>query len=378
MSVIIRELNGCNATSSLALTKVDVDILEDDLSKLNVISGPNYYDAFNNELDHYQINLEDFLSTNGKSNSHFGEICAEHPLPDASAEKIALYFKGKAKTDTPPYSILHAGLKGAIAPLHFDWDFSWVLNVGISGRKKFFFIPPQKGWMLNPVLNTSTYCLPRFSEADQDEFLSKFEGQTATIEAGQGVLFPSCWWHGVLYESASTSISIRFGGSPYLRPLATLPRSHWLQRLAWKLWALGDTQSTIKAVQSCVESFVSCEGEGSWYDNYTRMNDLYRNLLVEFGDTIGISYTTPPNFNIELNLSKRELINIYTLDNVKPNDDVDKKALVIDYVFGQNFPTVNETTKAVIVDRALHFKQGLMPMKGLIHNLNFEDDRQIQ
>lgn len=156
-----------------------------------------------------------------------GLVCAEAPMPSCVGRALS--------TDTPSQdgfaALVHAGRAGALGPLHFDWDHQWVLQVCLSGAKRFLLFPPSAGWLLSPRGNHAALDPVLLEERDRVSLVERLGGVEVRIRSGEAVLFPSSWWHGVIYEEAGTAASLRFGRHVALRPWCVFA-PHWrMQRL---------------------------------------------------------------------------------------------------------------------------------------------------
>ena len=262
--------------------------------------------------------------------------------------------------------MVHAGRAGCIAPVHFDWDHSWVAHACLTGRKRFFFFPPESGWLLSPVINTSALAIPRFSEPDRSEFLRRTGGMEVVLEAGQGVVFPSMFWHGVVYEASSLSISVRFEQVPGGRPFSALPRSPWLQRLVWHFSKSGYGAAAHGFLEDYLPVFFE---KGGWMDRYRRVNAFCRRALLDAGEEHGAKELTGENFSAELALASEELRLYYGgVNKAAPAADIRE---TLDYLF-EEIPSMPAASRSLAA-YALNKRQGLRPRRGLVEIVTIEE-----
>jgi hypothetical protein len=226
--------------------------------------------------------------------------------------------------------------------------------------------PPDAGWLLNPLINTSAICVPRLSEDDLGYLLEHLGGFRINLAASEAVLFPSLWWHAVRYHAPSMSISIRFAEQRRLRPFAVLPRSFWLQRVVWELFRSKAGAESAAIVARCLEQFF--RPRKNWLERYLAMNALYRCCLVEMSQSRGAEYLGSDDFNSELNAVGTEIQDIY---DFQPRIGASKTTKGIEdtrqFLFGNGKSTgVPYKTQCALAHYALAKKQGLEPRRGLV------------
>lgn len=359
-----------NRSDLLATVLVDRKILSK-MGGIEVTSGPNYYDAFGADCDFFRISLTDFLSQNSEFNE-FGNLCSEAPLPKELCSLVKLEVPAKLKFIKEPYSMLHAGLKGAKTPIHYDWDFNWIINVSLSGSKRFLLLPPESSWLISPLHNISSLDIAGFDTEDRLEFLKSVGGTEIEVPEGHALMFPSIWWHGAIYDETSTAISIRFGGPIHLRPLAILPR-HWLlQRIVWENWKTNDLEKYFGWVEIILRVFLD-KKEFGWQERYTALQVLYRKWLLELGAKRGVKHLHGDQYNIEIALMHDDLAEYYQpLSNFESNLTDDHVNKTIGYIFAENCPIDHEVQEKA-AKYALSVRQGLKPAKGLIVYDTIED-----
>lgn len=202
-----------------------IDVGTDVLSDVEIGVRANYYDGFGQDSrPPIRTRLGTYLADTTTTTFPADELCPEMPIPENLSEHIKLQLDSSVQAGSHAVALLHAGRKGCIAPMHFDWDHDNVLHACVSGTRTFFLFPPDAGWLLSPIINTSALCFARFSQKDQEALLEKLGGQKITLQPGEAVLFPSMWWHCVYYNEASVGISVRFVDRADLRPFSVLPR----------------------------------------------------------------------------------------------------------------------------------------------------------
>ena len=344
---------------------------------MNLALEENYYDGFARANSSARYVLADDYLCAPDGDAYRGLMCVETPIPKALASRIELRVRdSRGLAGKEAIGLFHAGRTGSIAPLHFDWDHRWIFHACLSGRKTIYLIPPDAGWLLNPVINTSAICVPRLSTFDRGELLRRLGGTEVALSAGQGVLFPSLWWHAVLYDAPSMSVSVRFGEQPTLRPFAVLPRSFWLQRLVWLLFRRqAPALDAAKCLGQCLEAFL--RPRISWKKRYHLANTVYRRLLLERDQSFGAQYLTSENFNSEIYLAREELKGAYSLLNSDERAGTSSETTdeVEDYLFAafhRNLSTLEKSDlipsnqRRDLAEYALAKRQGLRPRRGFV------------
>lgn len=365
MRVVCDLVDSAKATNESALTAAVVSDLTSRLDELEIPVTKDYYSAFRNENQpSYKVTAHEYLFGKEARWARTSLLCPEMPIPYHLISAVRLAVPSNTTWNKQAVALVHAGRAGCIAPVHFDWDHKWVAHACLLGRKRLFIFPPQAGWLLSPVINTSALCIPRFSEPDRRELLDKLGGVEVSLEAGQGVLLPSMFWHGVLYEEPALSISVRF--EPYSggRPFAVLPRSWLLQRLVWWFFQRGYGVEANEFLTECLETFFlkRC----GWKDRYRRLASLYHEALTERGEQRGAEEFISENFSGELVLASKEL-KLYYRDSpevkLAGNDDRINKAA--DYIF-EAVRHSRGASELRLAAHALRVRQGLPPKRGLI------------
>lgn len=323
----------------------------------------DYYSSFRTgEFSREFISLGEYL--NHKSLPE-GVLCPEFPLPNALSQKIQIESEDKKITSEHAIVQLHAGRSGCFSPLHFDWDHRQVVHVCLSGRKRFILFPPEAGWMLQPVLNMSALCVARFSDLDRAFLLQSLGGVEIELKEGEAITFPSTAWHAVSYHDSSLALSIRFESSILARPLAVLPRSWYLQRLAHHLHYPQIATTSLPFLQEALDVFLKKE-HLDWYARYMVLHKLYRKELKKNSEHYGVHRWVDDNFSSELTLAVEDLKSLYSTENpdsVKIDESLLKSTQ--DYIFrGSN--EFEPRLMSKLSEYAIRTRQGLEPKRGLI------------
>lgn len=369
MKTVVRcksvEMSGVKPGFSASVVVTDEFL---DLDRIALTVAEDYYTRFRRRsFVSDTVSAAEYLSDKSSKGANGSLLCQEMPIPRHLLSSIKLSLPRGTTWMQHAVGCIHAGQTGCMTPLHFDWDVTWVANVCLTGRKRFYIFPPDAGWLLSPVLNLSALCVPKFSEMDRRDLVSRLGGVEIVLKAGEGVLFPSLSWHGVLYEEPSLSISVRFEPIPGGRPFVALPRSWLLQRLVWRFFGEGYNSSASDFLQEYMETFFD-ENSG-WIGRYRRVNMLTRRSLVEFGEAQGAAALAEENFSIELALARKAVKHCYTLlpsekNNVTPQEDIRD---AVKYIFeGIQIPV----DSVRLAKYALRQRQGLRPRRGLVEIIN--------
>lgn len=288
-------------------------------------------------------------------------LCPEMPLPSAFTAGVRLHVPPSEAWSDLAVAVVHAGRQNSVTPIHFDWDHAWVAHACLKGRKRFFLLPPEAGWLLAPIINTSSLRIPWFSEDDRTEMLSQLGGIEVELTAGDGLLFPSMFWHGVLYEEPSLAISVRFERHRGGRPFQVFPRSWWLQRMVWLLFRAGYTAPADAFFARYLEAL---SAGGSWLDRYERMREVCRDALRHAGERRGVEEWVGENFSPERALAKDDLrISYAAMPSTRAavGEDVEE---ILAYLF-EGVPNPPRDARRLAA-HALQTRQGLRPRRGLV------------
>lgn len=345
---------------------VSFDLSSDFLKSVKQLRIPlseNYYDAFRTrERQTVEMPVDAYLRM--KPEDYGSRLCPELPLPGILTPNLKLRVNLNT-WDKMATSFLHIGNKGAIAPLHYDWDHRWVAHGCLEGTKRLFFFPAEAGWLLNPIINTSAYALARFSAVDKIEFLSRMGGEEVLLKAGQGVLFPSMFWHAAEYDGPSISLSARFEVVPGGRPFAALPRSWLLQRLLWLFFRDGFSAKSFAFLSDHLDIFFRTYR--SWKFRYEATLEHCRKSLESLGQHAGIHGWIGKSFSSELALASRELRPYYDFE---PSDLTRMSGSAVEetrqYIFMGTSFEISTTSQERLAAYALHVRQGLIPKRGMI------------
>lgn len=349
--------------------RASVAIADDvlDLDRLTLTVAEDYYTRFRRRsFVSDTVSAAEYLGDKSPKRSEQSLLCQEMPVPRHLLSSIKLSLPCDAAWTQRAVSYIHAGRSGCMTPLHFDWDVTWVANVCLTGRKRFIIFPPNAGWLLSPILNLSALCVPKFSEADRRNLVDKLGGVEVILNAGEGVLFPSLCWHGVLYEEPSLSLSVRFEPMPGGRPFAALPRSWLLQRLVWRFFGEGYSSSASDFLLEYLNAFF--DERVRWIERYRRVNGLCRRFLAEMGEEQGAAVLAGEKFSTELALAREAVKRCYTLttngcDGVATEEARDAVSYICE---GIDFLPEAER----LAEYAVRQRQGLRPRRGLVEIIN--------
>jgi hypothetical protein len=348
------------------LSKVKLRVADDFVSRLEnseLVISKDYYSSFRRRVrPPFRIAANEYLQQDSPLWRDHSLLCPEMPLPREFTDAVQLSLPAKLAWANQAIALVHAGRSGCIAPLHFDWDQSWVAHVCLTGRKRLFFFGPESGWLLTPVINTSALCIPRFSEMDRQGLMERLDGTEIVLNAGEGILFPSLAWHGVYYEEPSISLSVRFEAQAGGRPFAALPRSWWLQRMVWH-WFKNDYGN---GAELFLAEYLRCffDKNSSWKTRYRRIVALCQKALLEHGSHGGSHQFADENFWWELSLAGEEVRRCFATAamQIRANDHVRD---TVKYIFeGISMPAHGLGLQ--LAKYAVSLKQGLRPQRGRI------------
>lgn len=343
---------------------IEIDISSQFSSELRLKLTRDYYSSFRNaNTRFYDVLASDYLNGTDDVWPDPKLLCPEMPVPVSSAGELSI----RAETSRA-VAFVHAGRSKCMAPVHFDWDHTWISHACLTGVKRFFLFRPEAAWLLNPIINTSALCVPKFSESDRKEIVTKLGGAEILLRAGEGILFPSLYWHGVLYEESSLSVSVRFEASPRSRPFAALPRSWLLQRLIWKFFKDDfDKKSTI-FLQEYLNLFF--QPFRSWKDRYFVIMEFCRQTLRDLGEQRGVDEWVGQNFSSEVSLASKELKFYYGFDTAALSKHTRKSIKDVgSYLFSEASHGIVKSSEKLLASYALEVRQGLIPKRGII-NIN--------
>lgn len=335
------------------------------LDRLELSLTRDYYSAFRRAAwAPRRVSAEEYLHGSTRAWPDRSILCPEMPLPQQFTAAVQLELPSGAAWTKSAVALVHAGRTGCMAPVHFDWDHSWVAHACLTGRKRVFLFPPSAGWLLSPMINTSSLCVPRFSPSDRQELLDRLGGTEVVLQTGEGLLFPSMFWHGVLYDEPSLSLSVRFEPHPGGRPFAVLPRSFWLQRLMWLFFRHGYGEEAYDFLLEYCRCFFT--GPAGWKKRYRRVTALCRQTLLKHGEHQGSEALSDEKFVAELCVASRELKLYYGgADLIFEGDDPTRVHDAVDYLFeGPTRPPREICEK--LATYAVNMRQGLRPRRGLV------------
>ena len=164
-----------------------------DLDRLTLTVAEDYYTRFRRRsFVSDTVSAAKYLGDDFPKRTEQPLLCQEMSVPRHFLSSISLSVPRGAAGTQHAVSYIHAGRSGCMTPLHFDWDTTWVANVCLTGRKRFFIFPPSAGWLLSPMLNLSALCVPKFSEADRLDILGRLGGVEIVLNAGEVYSSPPC------------------------------------------------------------------------------------------------------------------------------------------------------------------------------------------
>ena len=108
--------------------------------------------------------------------------------------------------------VLFVGGKGSKVQMHFDIDYAHLLLCHFGGKKKVLLIPPeQTKFMYKVPYSFSSLFAVDFSKPDFEKYpaLSKLSGYSVELSHGDCLYIPPGFWHYVVYEEASFSMTLR-------------------------------------------------------------------------------------------------------------------------------------------------------------------------
>lgn len=114
--------------------------------------------------------------------------------------------------------VLFVGGKGARVQMHFDIDLANILLCHFGGKKRIMlFSPDQQRFMYRVPFSFSSLHAIDFLNPDFEKYpaLKNLHAEIAELEHGDVVYIPSGYWHYVIYDEMSFSLSLRaYASSP--------------------------------------------------------------------------------------------------------------------------------------------------------------------
>lgn len=340
----------------VSLSNIDV------LLNTEIVISKDYYRAFNSDSERYAVAAGDYL--NPDSEIPAGFMCPEFPVSKVLAPEISLTDLSFPVLNKDAIGMMHLGRDSAASPIHFDWDHRWVAHACITGSKRFILLPPSAGWLLCPVVNTSALHVPSFSTSDRKTLLKLLGGTEIELNAGEGILFPSTYWHGVAYEEPSSALSIRFEADFGGRPFSVLPRSWYLQRIVFEFFRTGYKADAIEFLNEYLGVFFY--RHSSWIERYKEVRRVCMKCLKEKGKERGAAAWIEDNFIPELALASDELreyydLSLYQVDSVKKSELSDTVLYLTEGISG-----LREDALWQLAAYAKAVRQGLEPRRGYV------------
>ncbi len=284
--------------------RVDLTEAVEALRLMQVVIVPDSYSRRGRTFEVLRMSLDEYLAGGPLAIGGLRYLCPEMLLDERSAR--AVQFACDSNAVNAARALAHAGHEGDVSALHFDWDFAHVLQMCLSGQKRFLFAPPDAGWLLRPIVNESSISLRELSACDRKELLSMSGGCEVVLHAGDAILFPALWWHGVIYEDTTLAISVRFGEPEWAQQWTDLPPSWLLQRLVWRLAEQPDELAPCRAALQ--EQWIA---PGSWRERRCRLLTQVRTQLCRRGSRHGLELASDA-FDAELAIASEMLERLYT------------------------------------------------------------------
>jgi len=108
--------------------------------------------------------------------------------------------------------VLFVGGKGSKVQMHFDIDYAHLLLCHFGGKKRVLLFPPEQSkYMYKVPYSFSSLFEVDFSNPDFEKFpaLKKLSGYTAELDHGDCLYIPPGYWHYIIYQEASFSMTLR-------------------------------------------------------------------------------------------------------------------------------------------------------------------------
>jgi hypothetical protein len=295
-------------------------------------------------------------------------MCPEFPTEELDRELVRRLFDA-AQTSGRALALLHAGYVGAASPIHFDWDFRWVLHLNLSGRKRLAIGHPDLGCRSQVLINSLPYDLTRLPRDQQRRLFRWLGAESHVLGPGEGIIFPPLWWHAARYDRPSLSLSFRFDEAVALRPIAALPRSGRLQRVAWILISAADDDLRTTTVDEIVRAFF--RSAPSWIRRYrTFMADLLQ-IETRLRSSLALesaAEVVPEHLNAERHVARDELKTAFSWSVATAGEaDPDETERISHYLFEGRRPSSLEMGERLELARyAVVKRQGLPPVRGVV------------
>ena len=108
------------------------------------------------------------------------------------------------------HPFLFVGGRDAYVDIHYDLDHSHVFLTQIKGKKKVILYSNEdsKNLYQHPF---TVSCNIDFRDPDLNRYpkLKNLQGFTHTLEPGETIFIPSCWWHYIEYSTDGISLTLR-------------------------------------------------------------------------------------------------------------------------------------------------------------------------
>jgi hypothetical protein len=120
--------------------------------------------------------------------------------------KIPTLTKGFSKN----FFFMFLGAKGSVTPNHYDIDLAHVFHLTFQGKKTIYLFPPSENEHLyRHPFTVRSYIDPVNPDYQKFPQFQKANGYQVTVMAGDTLFIPSGYWHHVIYDESSLSLSLR-------------------------------------------------------------------------------------------------------------------------------------------------------------------------
>lgn len=165
------------------------------------------------------LKIREILNSEESSNKHW-TIASSKLMEDSKLQEeidIKSYLPAKPILNAPILNkVLFASKKGFMASLHMEPG--RILNIQLSGKKRWFLVPPNFSEFIHPKLTQTTIHFSRDIRTKED-LLEKLPKDaivyTGELKKGDALLVPPFHWHVV--ENHDNSVSVAYQWMTYLR-----------------------------------------------------------------------------------------------------------------------------------------------------------------
>ena len=108
------------------------------------------------------------------------------------------------------FPFMFFGGKGSVVHLHYDIDCSHVFLTQFQTQKRVFLFSPDQSKNLYHLPFTVTSLVP-MNDLDENKYpaIKNLKGYECTLEHGETLFMPSCYWHHIDYVEGGFSIALR-------------------------------------------------------------------------------------------------------------------------------------------------------------------------